>query len=131
MKPLYILGLILAIIIFFTSIILFKKRKLNIRGLILWATISIGLAIISLSPRILEFVLKMVSIGLEAKGLFVLAISIFILFLIIYFLFISQKRIEKTVSKLIQEIAILSYKLDKNINPKERDDEKQRIHLDG
>jgi len=130
MRPLFILGLILSILIIVFSIIFFKKDKISIKGFVFWIIFSICVGVVSILPGILDSLLKLFFINPEARGFSVLTIAIFIIFIIIYNQSISQKKIQRAVAKLVQEMAILNYKFDKNIDSKEKNNEKEKSHLD-
>ena len=100
------------------NIILFKKDKIGIKGFVSWIVFSICVGAISIFPGAIDFLLKVVSINIETRGLAILAVAVFLIFIIIYKQAISQQQIRNAVDKLVQEMAILNYKFDKNITPK-------------
>jgi len=118
MGPLYILGLTLSIFIIIFSIIFFKKGMLGIKGLLYLIVISIGIGFMSIYPKVIDFFLETLSISFKARGLSVLAIAIFIIFITLYFQFISQKKIIRNISLLIQELSLIKYKLEKTTDKK-------------
>ena len=107
---------------------LFKKEKTTIKNAILWTILWIIIGIGVLVPSSVELVMK--AVKMENRLFFISIMGIFIILIIVYALSINQKKTERTVSKLIQEISILNYKFDNNITSREQDDEKQKIHLD-
>ena len=107
---------------------LFKNEKTTIKNAIFWTVLWIIVGIGILVPNSIDLAMKI--FRMENRLFFISIFGMLILLIIVYNLSISQKRSERIVAKLVQEIAILNYKLDQNINLKEQDDEKQKIHPD-
>lgn len=127
-RAIFIVILLCGIIVVSRSWYLFKNERTTIKNTLFWTLLWIIIGIGILIPKSLDFAMKILK--MENRLFFISLIGLLVLLIVVYNLSISQKKSERTISKLIQEIAILSYKLDQNINPKEQDDEKQRIHLD-
>ena len=106
------------IIIFFVGIstilriwYLFKNEKISIKNAIFWTVLWIIVGIGILVPDSIDLAMKI--FGMENRLFFISIFGIFILLIGGYNLSISQKKTERTVAKLVQEITILNYKLDR------------------
>lgn len=127
-KTAFIIIFLIGIIAILRVWYLFKKEKTTIKNAIFWTVMWIIVGIGILVPSSIDLAMKI--FRMENRLFFISIFGILILLIIVYNLSISQKKSERIVAKLVQEMAILNYKLDENINPKEQDDEKQRIHPD-
>ena len=107
---------------------LFKNEKTTIKNAIFWTLLWIIVGIGILVPNSIDLAMKI--FRMENRLFFISIFGILFLLIIVYSLSISQKKTERIMAKLVQEMAILNYKLDKKINPKKQSDEKQKIHSD-
>lgn len=122
-KTAFIIIFLIGIIAILRVWYLFKKEKTTIKNAIFWTVMWIIVGIGILVPSSIDLAMKI--FRMENRLFFISIFGILILLIIVYNLSISQKKSERIVAKLVQEMAILNYKLDENINPKEQDDEKQ------
>lgn len=127
-KAIFIVLLLCGIIVVSRTWYLFKNERTTMKNAIFWTLLWIIIIIGIFVPKSLDFAMKILK--MENRLFFISLMGLLVLLIIVFNLSTSQKKTERTVSKLIQEIAILDYKLDKNINLKEQNDEKQRIHPD-
>lgn len=127
-KTAFIIIFIVGILAIFRIWHLFKNERTTIKNAIFWTVLWIVVGIGILVPDSIDFAMKI--FRMENRLFFISIFGLLILLIIVYNLSISQKRNERIIAKLVQETAILNYKLDQNINPKEQDDEKQKIHPD-
>ena len=124
-KTAFIIICIVGIIAIFRIWYLFRNERTTIKNAIFWTVLWIVVGIGILVPDSIDFAMKI--FRMENRLFFISIFGLLILLIIVYNLSISQKRNERIIAKLVQETAILNYKLDQNINPKEQDDEKQKI----
>ncbi len=106
---------------------LFKNEKTTIKNAIFWTLLWIIVGIGILVPNSIDLAMKI--FRMENRLFFISIFGILFLLIIVYSLSISQKKTERIMAKLVQEMAILNYKLDKKINPEEQDDEEQGTHI--
>lgn len=127
-KTVFVIVFIIGLLAIFRIWYFFKNERTTIKNAIFWTVLWIIVGIGILVPNSINLVMKIFM--MENRLFFISIVGILIILVIVYDLSLSQKRTERIVAKLVQEMAILNYKLDKNINPKEQDDEKQKIHPD-
>ncbi len=122
-KTAFAIILFITVLAIFRIWYLFKKEKTTIKNAIFWTVLWIIIGIGILVPKSLDLAMKIVM--MENRLFFISVMGIFVLLIIVNNLSISQKKTERTVTKLVQEIAILNYKLSQNsINPKKQNDKK-------
>lgn len=111
---LFFIGLILSVILTILTFLAFWKGRLGIRSFVLWILLSLGLAVFSLFPDLIDLLARLLSV--QVRGLFVLTTGLLIAYALIYASYVSQRTIEKTVQRLNQEISLLHYRLEYNID---------------
>ncbi len=109
-KTAFIIILFISGLAIFRTWYLFKKEKATIKNAIFWTVLWIIVCIGVLLPKSLDFVMKLVM--MENRLFFISVMGIFILLIITYNLSIAQKKTERAVSKIVQELAILNHKMD-------------------
>jgi len=127
-KTVFIIIFLVGILAILQIWYLFKNERTTIKNAIFWTLLWILVGIGILVPNSIDFAMKI--FRMENRLFFISVFGILILLGIVYSLSISQKKTERTVAKLVQEMAILNYKFDKNIDSKEKNNEKEKSHLD-
>ena len=127
-KTVFIIIFLVGILAILQIWYLFKNERTTIKNAIFWTVLWILVGIGILVPNSIDFAMKI--FRMENRLFFISVFGILILLGIVYSLSISQKKTERTVAKLVQEMAILNYKFDKNIDSKEKNNEKEKSHLD-
>ena len=107
----------LAIFSIVATIRMFKKDKLSTRLLLMWLFIWFAIGFFALFPFTLNKLMKMINMG--NRMFFLTSGSILILYLIIFYISSNLSKMNRHISKLTQEIALLNYKLDE----KQKNDE--------
>ena len=110
-KTAFVIIFIIGLLAIFRIWYLFKNEKTTIKNAIFWTLLWIIVGIGILVPNSIDLAMKI--FGMENRLFFISIFGIFILLIGGYNLSISQKKTERTVAKLVQEITILNYKLDR------------------
>lgn len=110
MKAIFIL---LALAAFFMASLTFywaRQRKITIRTFFLWMFVWLSMLIFSLFPDLLTVLLKVVR--MEIRAYFFFLSGILFLFLLQFLRALSDKRNERALHALVQEVALLKFKIE-------------------
>ena len=121
----FLVGIIAIIRIWY----LFMNEKTTIRNAIFWTFLWIIVGIGIVVPNSINWVSYKI-FRMTNELFFIPIFGLLILLILIYNISISQKRNERRVTKLIQEIAMLNFKFEKENNLKEQNEEKHNFHSD-
>jgi hypothetical protein len=111
---LQIILIIISIIMTSYIIYLIRKEVLELKYSLFWIIIGIILLVISIFPGIIEFIARIMGIGLPVNALFLIGILFIIVILITQTVAISKAHVK--ITRLTQEIGILKMKKYKNKN---------------
>jgi hypothetical protein len=100
-----ILALLLAGISVSKSYVDFKARKDSLQIFIFWLMTWIAVVIVALFPRIIDVLIEQFGGGETGLGTFFGMALVFVLF-VVYRIYIKLERIEQTVIKTVQDIAL-------------------------
>jgi hypothetical protein len=98
--------------VFIIAVVLFKIKKetIGIRSALVWLCLMSGVGFFGLFPEFLDWFIRI--IHLEERILFVLLSAIFILLALIFNLNTRLDRMERNWAKTIQEMSLLTYRLE-------------------
>lgn len=103
------------------TIIRLKQETVGIRSAAVWLLMWVGVAIFSLFPNLLDTAIRLAQ--MQSRMFFVLTISVFILFAVVFNLSSRLDRMQRDMSKIIQEIAMINYKIEDRRKPIEKKNE--------
>ena len=106
----FLIILSLAFLIYFFALV--RKGELELKYTLAWCLLGFVLVIIALQPQIVEIVADFLGIGLPVNAVFLL--GIFCILVILLTLTIAISRTSIRTKRLIQEMAIMKYEMDKN-----------------
>lgn len=102
--------LIIAVIIYFTIVLIFLKNKtLELRYTLLWLVAGVVLAILVAWPQLLSRCVALIGIQSNMNGLFVMAFA-FVIMIMMSLTSIVSKQANK-IKILVQEMAIMDRKI--------------------
>lgn len=102
--------LIIAVIIYFTIVLIFLKNKtLELRYTLLWLVAGVVLAILVVWPQLLSRCVALIGIQSNMNGLFVMAFA-FVIMIMMSLTSIVSKQANK-IKILVQEMAIMDRKI--------------------
>lgn len=101
---------------FFYIISMIRKEKLELKYSLSWMAAIISILIMGIIPESIEYISKILDIASPVNALFFVGIC-FIL-IILFSLTIAMSRNSKKVKDLVQKLALLEYKVEKEINHK-------------
>jgi len=81
----------------------FRSRSISLREFLFWSMLWLGVSVAVLLPQITIFLANYLGVG-RGADLVVYASLIFV-FYMIFRIFVRQEKIEKNISKIIEEIA--------------------------
>jgi hypothetical protein len=90
----------------------------------MWSFIWLAIGVFALFPALLDKLMRLVNMG--DRSFFLTTGAILILFMIIFYISSSMSRMNRKISKLIREIAILNYKLDEQDKQQEHRSKENR-----
>jgi len=87
-----------------------KKDIIGIRSAVIWLLLWFGVGFFSLFPGLLSSAMHLAQ--MKNRMLFILVMAVFILFAILFNMSSKLDKMQRTSARLIQEIAILRYKME-------------------
>lgn len=88
---------------------IFRKDRLSTRLFLMWLFIWFAIGFFALFPFVLDKAMKAVNIG--SRAFFITTGAILILYIVIFHISSNMSRMDRKISKLAQELAILNRKL--------------------
>lgn len=100
---------IAALILLIIIIICLKKNTMSVKSSIAWLLLPIVFAFIAIFPEPITALATW--LGFETLANFIFVIVIALLIILCFFLTITISRQQTTITKLIQDVSILKYKI--------------------
>jgi len=91
---------------------LVRKEKLELKYTLAWCLMGLVLVMIAVQPQIVEIIAELLGVGLPVNAVFLL--GIFCILVILLTLTVAISRTSIRTKRLIQEMAIMKYEMDKN-----------------
>lgn len=98
-----------------------KKEALAIRSSVTWLVLWLAIAVFSVFPDLMNWIINITQI--KNRMFFAITIAIIILFAFVFNLFSKVDRAQRKTDRLIQELSIISYKLDRLNDKKSKKDD--------
>jgi len=95
-----------------------KNERIGIKSAVVWIIMWIGIGFFSLFPQLLNSAIRLVN--MESRMFFILTISVFVLFSIVFNLSYRLDNLQRDISKIIQELAITNYQIEKQAQNSDR-----------
>ena len=89
----------------------FRRDKLSTRLFLMWVFIWSSIGFFALFPFLLDKVMEFANMG--DRLFFITTAAVLILYMIMFYVTAKQSKVNRKISKLAQEIAILNYNLGK------------------
>ncbi|MDY6986978.1 MAG: DUF2304 domain-containing protein [Thermodesulfobacteriota bacterium] len=87
-----------------------KKDRVGIRSAATWTVLWFGIGFFCLFPGLLDAAMRFAQ--MKNRMFFILVSAVFVLFALVFNLASRMDRMQRDISRLIQEIALLNYKVD-------------------
>lgn len=110
----YIVTLSVLFLIYLINMI--RKNKINLKYILSWISISIGILIIALFPNILILLSNFLGVKDPMNALYF--VGFIFMIIVVFSLTVAQSRLSDKVKSLAQEIALNSY--EKDVKNKDR-----------
>lgn len=105
-----IAGFLLGSYFLLRSYLLIKEKKEEVTGFIVWSIIGISLVLLSVVPQVGDTLAGYLEIRTRANTIF--ALAIFLLYLILFRMNTTNRNLDRNISKLNEEIALLKHELE-------------------
>ena len=102
MLEIQLIGILFGISMLYYTFISNKKNKF--KSYYLWIVVWIGFIILSMFPKILDFLIKDI-LQFSRRLDFFIIIGFMLVIVIVYYLFISINKTKKDIEKIVREIA--------------------------
>lgn len=86
-----------------------KRETLSIRSALVWLAMWGGIGFFSIFPGLLDSVMHLAQ--MKSRIFFIIIISLFIIFTLLFSFVHRLDKMERSIAKLVQENAMLGYKL--------------------
>ena len=107
-----------ALLAIFLTIRIFRKNRLSTRFFLIWLFIWFSIGFFALFPSVLDKLMKLANMG--NRLFFLTSGAILILYIMIFYLTSTLSRMNRKISRLTIEIALINFNLEK----KEKEDSK-------
>lgn len=87
-----------------------RRESMGIRSAIVWLLLWSGIGFFILFPSLLNSVMRLAQ--MENRMFFILVLAVFILFALVFNLSSRIDKVQRTLAKLVQEMAIRNYKIE-------------------
>ena len=87
-----------------------KRERIGIRSGLLWFLLWLAIGFFSLFPEMLKYVMHLAQ--MENRMFFIPLMAAFILFILVFNISSRMDNMQRTISKLVQEIALLKYQIE-------------------
>lgn len=91
-----------------------KRETIGIRSGLVWFALWFGIGFFSLFPGLLNTLMHLAQ--MQNRMFFILLTAVFILFSLVFNMNYRMEKMQRTISRLAQELAITNYKLEKEKN---------------
>jgi hypothetical protein len=89
-----------------------KRETIGLRSSLVWILLWSSIGFFSLFPDLLNWATRLAQ--MEFRIFFVLLVAIFVLFALVFNLSTKLDQMQRNWEKLVQELALTNYKIDKN-----------------
>ncbi|MBS13504.1 MAG: hypothetical protein CME19_18135 [Gemmatimonadetes bacterium] len=87
-----------------------RSGRMSFRQALIWFVIWVSVGYGALNPSVLDRFLSLVA--MEDRMVFLFVVSNLVLFVLTYYLYVGQKRSERTIARLVQELSLVRYDLE-------------------
>ena len=108
-----LLGIIIGAYYLYKSYDLIVNKKEDVRLLILWVVAGIALISVSINPNIVYYLSGL--LGMSYRGNMIFAVGILLTYILILTVFDYNRKLNREISKLNEEIAMLRYEIEKKV----------------
>jgi hypothetical protein len=107
-----VLFLIVSCLALWRTVVNLKREAIGIRSALIWTILWLSIAVFSVFPNLLNKAMRMAQ--METRIIFILVIAVFILLALIFNLVSRMETMQRNLSKLVQEIALINSKIEEN-----------------
>ncbi len=103
-------GFLLGCYFLLQSLFLVREKKEEVADFLVWSSVGISLVVLSIAPQVGDALADYLDIRTRANTIF--ASAIFLLYLIIFRMNTTNRNLNRNISVLNEEIALLNHKLE-------------------
>ena len=96
-----------------------KREAIGFRSSLVWIALWVGIGIFSLFPSALNYAMRLAQ--MQNRMFFILVVAVFILFALVFNLTSRLDKMERNIAELVQQLAMVNYKLENIGNDKQKD----------
>ena len=102
------------------TILRIRRDTIGIRSALIWILMWLGIGFFSMFPHLLNPLMRLTQ--MQNRMFFILIAAVFMLFALVFNLSSKLEKMQRTSSRLIQEMALLRYTIDQSDHPLDADD---------
>ena len=102
------------------TILRIRRDTIGIRSALIWISMWLGIGFFSMFPHLLNPLMRLTQ--MQNRMFFILIAAVFMLFALVFNLSSKLEKMQRTSSRLIQEMALLRYTIDRSDHPLDADD---------
>jgi hypothetical protein len=87
-----------------------KRESIGIRSALIWIVLWLSIGVFAIFPDLLNSAMRLAQ--MESRIFFVLVLAVFILFALVFNLVSRMDTMQRDMSKLVQEIALINSKIE-------------------
>lgn len=104
-------GFVIGVYFLLRSYVLIKEKREEVTDFLVWSTIGVSLVVLSVFPQVGDALAAYLNIRTRTNTIF--ALAIFLLYLILFRMNTLNRNLDKQISVLNEEIALLRHKLER------------------
>jgi len=104
-------GFVIGVYFLLRSYLLIKEKREEVTDFLVWSTIGVSLVVLSVFPQVGDALAAYLNIRTRTNTIF--ALAIFLLYLILFRMNTLNRNLDKQISVLNEEIALLRHKLER------------------
>jgi hypothetical protein len=105
-----VLFFIVSCLALWRTVVNLKREAIGIRSALIWICLWLNIGVFSIFPNLLNTVMRMAQ--METRIIFILVVAVFILLALIFNLVSRMDTMQRNMSKLVQEIALIDSKIE-------------------
>ena len=105
-----VLFLLLSCLAIWRIVLNLKRESIGIRSALIWIVLWLSIGVFAIFPDLLNSAMRLAQ--MESRIFFILVMAVFILFALVFDLVSRMDTMQRNMSKLVQEIALINSKIE-------------------
>lgn len=116
-----VLFFIVSCLALWRTVVNLKREAIGIRSALIWIVLWLSIGVFAIFPDLLNSAMRLAQ--MESRIFFILVLAVFILFALVFNLVSRIDTMQRNMSKLVQEIALINSKIEET-SKKDKEEKK-------